>query len=205
MDNEKWQCAQILKSLVNENEYGGFMAKLEKVSIYFMKPGSENTDSVVEAVARRVKEGGIETVVVASTSGKTGVKFAEALKDKAHVIAISYRKMNPELKEGIVNLGGVVVDETHLPLHGKDMDDVRNTLYILGQGFKVAVEVILIAADKGLIELCRDVIGVGGSGKGADTAIVARSTTTKKIFSEDSSKRLEVRELIAMPLKKKWW
>jgi hypothetical protein len=188
-----------------KNEYGDFMAKLEKVSIYFMKPGSEDTDDVVKAVARRVKEGDVETVVVASTSGKTGVKFAEAVKDKAHVIAVSYRKMNPELKEGIVKLGGVAVDETHLPLHGKGMDDVRNTLYILGQGFKVAVEVILIAADKGFIELCRDVIGVGGSGGGADTAIVARSTTTKKIFSEDSSKRLEVRELIAMPLKKKWW
>jgi len=82
---------------------------------------------------------------------------------------------------------------------------VRNTLYILGQGFKVAVEVILIAADKGLIELCKSVIGVGGSGKGADTAIVAKSTTTNEIFSEDSSKKLEVRDIIAMPLKKKWW
>jgi len=46
---------------------------------------------------------------------------------------------------------------------------------------------------------------VGGSGKGADTAIVARSTTTKEIFSKDSSKKLEVRDIIAMPLKKKWW
>lgn len=191
--------------MVDENTYGDFMTKLEKVSINFVEPGSENTDDMVEAVARRVKEGDIETVVVASTSGRTGVKFAEALKDKADVIAISYRKMNPELKEGIAKLGGVAVDETHVPLHEKGMDDVRNTLYILGQGFKVAVEVILIAADKGLIELCRDVIGVGGSGKGADTAIVARSTTTNEIFSKDSSKKLEVRDIIAMPLKKKWW
>jgi hypothetical protein len=188
-----------------KNGYGGSMAKLEKVSIYFKKPGSENTDEVMKAVARRVKEGDVETVVVASTSGRTGVKFAEALKDKANVIAISYRKMDPELKEEIAKLGGVAVDETHLPLHGKGMDDVRNALYSLGQGFKVAVEVILIAADKRLIELCRDVIGVGGSGRGADTAIVARSTTTNEIFSEDSSKKLEVSELIAMPLKKKWW
>ena len=162
------------------------MAKLEKVSIHFVEPGPENTDDVIEAVAKRVKEEDIETVIVASTTGSTGVKFAEALKDKADIIAISWRKMKPDLKEEIVKLGGVAVDDPHLPLHEKGMDDVRNTLYILGQGFKVAVEVILIAADNGLIELCRDVIGVGGSGRGADTAIVARSTTTNEIFSKDS-------------------
>jgi len=181
------------------------MVKVEKFSVYFFEPGPENTDDVVEAVARRVKEGDAKTVVVASTSGQTGVRFAEALRNKADVIAISHEKMNPKLKKNIINLGGVAVDGTHLPLHKGRIDDVRNTLYILGQGFKVAVEVILIAADKGLIEPYRDVVGVGGSGEGADTAIIARATPTKEIFSSDSMKKLEVREIIAMPLKKEWW
>jgi hypothetical protein len=75
----------------------------------------------------------------------------------------------------------------------------------LGQGFKVAVEVILIAADKGVIELYKDVIGVGGTGEGSDTAIVARATRTKEMFSADKSKKLEIREVLAMPLKKMWW
>jgi len=181
------------------------MAKVEKISVYFAEPGSENTYDVIESVARRINVGDPKTVVVASTSGQTGVKFAEALKDKAEVIAISHEKMNPKLKEKIIKLGGVAVDKTHLPLHKKGIDDVRNTLYILGQGFKVAVEVILIAADKGLIEPYRDIVGVGGSDRGADTAIIARATTTEEIFSEDSKKKLEVREIIAMPLKKEWW
>jgi len=56
-----------------------------------------------------------------------------------------------------------------------------------------------MAADKGLIRTYRVVIGVAGSGEGADTAIVARSTTPKEIFRADSSKRLEVREVIAIP------
>lgn len=38
-----------------------------------------------------------------------------------------------------------------LPLHKRGMDKIRNTLYMLGQGFKVAVEVILIAVDKGVL------------------------------------------------------
>lgn len=180
------------------------MVKLEKASLYFREPGPENTDDVLRAVIRRVEEGDIEAVVVASTSGRTGLRFAEALKGKVKLIAVSYEKMEPELKGRITELGGIAADETHLPLHERGMDDVRNTLYILGQGFKVAVEVILIAADKKLIEPYKDVVGVGGSGEGSDTAIVARSTTTKEIF-KDPAKKLEVREIIAMPLKKKWW
>jgi hypothetical protein len=179
--------------------------KIEKSFVYFAEPGPENTDEVIKAVAKRIEEGDIKIVVVASTSGRTGLKFAEALKGKAKVVAISHEKMEPELKEKIVKLGGIAEDETHLPFHKKGMDDVRNAFYSLGQGFKVAIEVILIAADKKLIEPYKDVIGVAGSEEGSDTAIVARATISKEIFSRDSTKKLEVREIVAMPLKKKWW
>jgi hypothetical protein len=181
------------------------MVKFDKVATYFSGPGSSNTDDVITAVARRTKENNIKTVVVASTSGETGVRFADALKGKAKVIAVSHEKMYPALKEKIVTLGAVPVEETHLPLHSKGTDDLRKAFYVLGQGFKVAIEVILIATDKGLLDLYKDAIGVGGTGNGADTAIVARATTTRDAFSGDSSKKLEVREILAIPLKKKWW
>jgi hypothetical protein len=181
------------------------LVKHDKVSIYFAEPGPKNTDEVMKAVAKRIEKGDIKIVVVASTSGDTGVKFARALKGKADVIAVSHKEMGPDLKEKIINLGGVAVDKTHLPLHKAGMDKVRETLRALGQGFKVAVEVILIATDKGFVKPYKDVVGVGGTGKGADTAIVARSTTSKEVFSGDSSKKLEVREIIAMSLKKEWW
>jgi hypothetical protein len=181
------------------------MSKMEKTIIYFKNYGPENTNDVIKAVYEKVKEKNINTVIVASTSGETGLKFVKALKDIAKVIAVSYEKMNPKFKEEIIKLGGIAIDETHLPLHEKGMDDIRNAFYTLGQGFKVAIEVILIAADEKVINLYEDVIGVGGTDKGADTAIVARSTTTKEIFSKDKNKKLEVREIIAMPLKKMWW
>jgi hypothetical protein len=85
------------------------------------------------------------------------------------------------------------------------MDMVRNSFYTLGQGFKVCVEVILIASDLGAITLGEDVIGVAGTGSGSDTAIVARACRTEDIFSRDGSKKLEIREILAMPLRKKWW
>jgi len=181
------------------------MSAIERVMTYFIEPGPEDTDGVVKAAARRVREGDVKTVVVASTSGRTGVRFAEALRGKAQVIAVSHEKMDPDLKEKIAALGGVAIDGTHLPLHTRGIGPVRKTLYILGQGFKVAVEVILIAVDNGVLEPYNDVIGVAGTGEGADTAIVARATSTKEAFGDESSKKLEVREVVAMPLKKEWW
>ena len=61
----------------------------------------------------------------------------------------------------------------------------------------------MIAADKAAVTLYKDVVGVGGTDKGSDTAIVARATTSKGAFSED--KKLEMREVLAMPLNKMWW
>jgi len=181
------------------------MEKVEKTVTYFKEPGPENTENVIQAVIERVKEGDIKTVIVASTSGATGVRFARAFKGTAEVIAVSYEAMDSENKREIVRLGAKALEKTHLPLEAKERETIKNSFYTLGQGFKVAVEVILIAADKEAITLYKDVIGVGGTDKGADTAIVARATTSKEAFGEDEKKKLEVREIIAMPLKKMWW
>jgi hypothetical protein len=118
---------------------------------------------------------------------------------------VSHKEMYPQYKDKITELGGIYVDKTHLPLHTEGMDDVRETFRTFGQGFKVAIEVILIAADKGEITLYEDVISVGGTNRGSDTAIIARATPTGEVFTKDKTRNLEVREVLAMPLKKKWW
>ncbi|MCS7132581.1 MAG: hypothetical protein NZ918_02520 [Aigarchaeota archaeon] len=181
------------------------MAFVERPCRLFQKPGPKNTEAVLEAVAKRLEEGNIKWVIIASTSGETGARFADALRGKANVVVISHEKMKVKYKKEIEDLEGIAVDETHLPLHRRGMDKIRNAFYMLGQGFKVAVEVILIAVDKEVIKPGQDVIGVGGTGRGADTAIVAKATATKDILSDNIGDRLEIREIIAMPVKKKWW
>lgn len=49
------------------------------------------------------------------------------------------------------------------------------------------------------------VIGVGGTARGADTAIVARASSSGEMLGPEIRRRLEVREIIAMPVRKKWW
>ena len=176
-----------------------------KQIIYFKEPGPKNTDDVLDCVLKRIKEGDIKTVVVASTSGETGVKFAKALKGLCNVIVVSHEEMKREYKEEILRLGGKPLDKTHLPLHARGMDAIRNSFYTLGQGFKVCVEIILIASDLGALNTGEDVVAVAGTGRGSDTAIVARACKTSDMFSRDRSKKLEVREILAMPLKKMWW
>ena len=78
------------------------MAKVEKIVAYFEAPGLENAEDVIRAVGKRVEEGDIKTVIVASTSGATGLKFAKALKGIAEAIAVSHETMDSENKREIV-------------------------------------------------------------------------------------------------------
>lgn len=203
------------------------MGKVVREVYLFDEPGEQNTDDVIEAVARRVEAGGIEYVVVASTSGETAARFAEALRGKAKVLCVSeapYRRelnqewpcVKPRYREALEKLGATVIDRVSYVFHSSVLENaklggvapeqlVRETLYSLGQGLKVAVEVVLIAVSQGHLEPYQDVIGVGGSGKGADTAAVIRATYPAQIFHKESEKRLEIREIIAMPYRKKWW
>jgi hypothetical protein len=181
------------------------MALGDKVCRYFEKPGPANSEAVIEAVSKRLEEGDVRNVVVASTSGRTGLKFAEKLHGRARIIVVSYEKITPRIRESITGLGGIAVDNAGLPLHRRGMDKIRSALYMLGQGFKVAVEVILIAVDEGVLKTGQVVIGVGGTARGADMAIVAKASSSKEMLGPEIRRRFEVKEIIAMPIRKKWW
>jgi len=70
---------------------------------------------------------------------------------------------------------------------------VRETLYTFCQGMKVAVEVALMAADAGLLDMAQEVIAIAGTGNGADTAIVLQPAYSRKF------QQLQIREILAKP------
>ena len=204
------------------------MGKMVKRQVYYFdEPGEENTRLVIEAVSQRLEDGGTSKVIIASTSGKTAVEFARSLEGKAELICVSespYRRewgeewpcLKQEFGQELERLGVITVDKVPYVLHNSVFEAarwpsdfperlVRETLYSFGQGLKVAVEVALTAVSCGYLTPYEDVIGVGGSGKGADTAIVLRATYPASMFDKDPAKRLEIREIIAMPVSKKWW
>jgi len=56
------------------------------------------------------------------------------------------------------------------------------TLRMFGQGVKVAVEISVMALDSGLVPYGKKIIAVGGSGRGADAAIILTPSHAKTIF-----------------------
>jgi hypothetical protein len=64
----------------------------------------------------------------------------------------------------------------------------------LGQGMKVAVEVVMQAVEVGHIRSGAKVIGIGGSSRGSDVAIVARAAGPEELS------RFWVSEILAKPL-----
>jgi hypothetical protein len=71
---------------------------------------------------------------------------------------------------------------------------IANTLRAFCQGMKVCVEIILMAADAGFVDTGEQVVAVTGTGRGADTAVVAIASTSTK-FSD-----LHITEIICKPL-----
>jgi hypothetical protein len=204
------------------------MGKLIKRQVYYFdEPGEENTQWVVKAVSKRLELGGIRKVIIASTSGKSAVEFARSLKDKVELVCVSeapYRRewgeqwpcLKQAFRRELEKRGVAIIDRAPYVFHSSVLDAarwsdvfperlVKETLYTFGQGMKVAVEVALTAVSCGYVTPYEDVIGVGGSSKGADTAIVLRATYPASLFDKDTAKRLEIREIIAMPISKKWW
>jgi hypothetical protein len=77
---------------------------------------------------------------------------------------------------------------------GKTFNEiVAQTLYRFSQGMKVCAEIILMAADAGLIPVDKEVIAIAGTGSGADTAIVAKSAYPRKFLD------FKILEIIAKP------
>jgi hypothetical protein len=67
------------------------------------------------------------------------------------------------------------------------------TLRIFGQGVKVALEIVLMACDRGWVRTDEDVLSIGGTGRGADTALVVRPANSQNCLDA------VVREIVAKP------
>lgn len=174
------------------------------------------TEDVLELVKNFSKEWGIKDIVIASTTGSTGVKAAEAFKEikGVNLVVVGHstgfskeneQEMREENRKRIEEAGGKAfigpmifhnINSAIKEREGFSQHDlVADTLRLFGQGTKVAFECVLIACDAGLIDSGKDVIGVAGTGRGADTALLIRSSNSKNLFDS------RIREVITKPSK----
>ena len=179
--------------------------------MYFDKPGKDNTDQTLKLAAKQGKALSINEVVVASTTGDTAYKAIEVFKG-FHLTVVTYHcgfkepfknRMPDEVRKDIEEKGIRVFAGSHA-LSGVERSVAKkhggiypvlliaDTLRLLGQGTKVAVEVATMAADAGMLT-GNDIISIGGSGRGADTALVLKPAHQNNFFD------MRIREIICKP------
>lgn len=200
---------------------------MERRVVYFPEFGEQNTSAVIDCVGRRLAGGHLSTVVVATSTGKTAVAFAEALRQRPGVRLIAvgnppgstYERITPENRQKLTALGATIVDyapygcaalqgDAHKNMYGAlDLLVVVADVWRMmgGQGLKVAMEIGLMATNVGVLAPGETVIAVGGTASGADTAIVMKTALSIDIFAAEPERRPDLLEFLCTPLPKKWW
>ncbi|MHA1197965.1 MAG: pyruvate kinase alpha/beta domain-containing protein [Candidatus Heimdallarchaeaceae archaeon] len=180
------------------------------MTIHFPKPG-DYTDEVFSQVIKRIEKGDIKQVIVATTAGNTALKAADSIKG-VKLIAVTHQagfkepggmEIPLDVIEELKSKGVIVVTATHAlagvdrairKKHGTWMTTelIAETLRIFGQGTKVCAEIVMMAADAGVIDM-DNLIAIGGTGRGADTAWVVKPAHSHAFFD------MRLKELICKP------
>ena len=184
----------------------------ESTAKYFLKAGKDNTETTLRLAKRRAAELDIKTIIIASTGGETGARAVKLFKGY-RVIVVSHacgsrepnkQEMSEEYISEIKAGGGHIVTAGHA-FAGIDRairrkfntyeisEIIASTLRLFGQGMKVAAEITMMAADSGLVRTDEEIIAIGGSSRGADTAIVLNPVNSQDFFD------MFIKEIICKP------
>lgn len=185
--------------------------------MYWDNTGSENTSKTTSLAVKRAQETGIEDFVVASNTGNTVLELMRHLEGMEHsvqrVVCVTHQvgfknpgedEMGAEMREKLQSAGVKILTTTHL-FAGVDRafrlqfgglypaEIVAMSLRMLGQGVKVGAEIAVMALDAGLIPYGKDIISIGGTGRGADTALIIRPDHASTLF------KTQIKEIICKP------
>jgi len=185
---------------------------LEEKIVYFEEPGMANTEVTLNLALERAKARGINKILLASTRGDTAKAFAGKLKGtgvKMLVVPHQFgfgpegrQRFPKELIAELEKQGHRVYFGTMLfhtdGFYGSNTPRIMaNLLRTFCQGMKVCVEIVLMAANGGEVGAGEKVVVVCGTGRGADTAVVATAATSTNMGE------LHITEIICKPLQTK--
>jgi hypothetical protein len=188
------------------------MSEIAMSCVYFTQTGPANTARTLELARSRAKEWAIRKVLVATTSGATGVQAAQTLHG-LQVIAVTHsagfpgpdrQELTAENRAAIEAAGAQILTCQHAfggvgravrkKLGTYEIEEIiAFTLRTFCEGIKVAAEMTLMAADAGLVRTDEPLIAVAGTGRGADTAAILKPANAQAFFD------LRFLEIICMP------
>lgn len=185
---------------------------MERKIVYFEKPGPTNTEDTLRLAVEEAGLRGIGKIVLASTRGVTARAAAKRVEGTGIQLLVvphqfgftESQRFAPELVSELEQQGHRVHFGTML-FHTEDLYGIRSpetmalVLRTICQGMKVCVEIVLMVGDAGQVAQGEEVIVVSGTGRGADTAVVALASTSNRLHD------LHITEIICKPLQTRSW
>jgi hypothetical protein len=185
-----------------------------KQTTYFERPGPANSEACLDISRKAISQYGYKHVVVATTTGETGILFSEGLIDQpVNVVVVTHSygfkepnsiELKQEARERILNTGAVIYTGTMITHSletslAKNFSGIYPTLLVaqslrrFGEGVKVCCEMVMMAADAGLVPEKEEILTVAGTGRGADSVTLIRAAASKRFLD------LKVLEILAKP------
>ncbi len=154
--------------------------------IYFDKGGKEHTELVLQKVKEYIEKIGDDAVLaVSSTTGFTAYETLNIFSDCNTEVIICSQDMNKEysmptkVREELTSKCQIV--EIPLKYLTKKIGiEGVTVLRNFSQGIKVCIELLLYLMELTIVQPGKTVVIVGGTLKGADTAISAKVISDKK-------------------------
>ncbi|MDD3840993.1 MAG: pyruvate kinase alpha/beta domain-containing protein [Clostridia bacterium] len=179
--------------------------------MYFENIGKLNTEKTIEYALKAAEQQSIKNIVFASSTGYTA-NFLKDLHSYNRVCvkyAYGFKKSGKNLMDDSVDQqirkSGIKVLSTSHILSGAErglsnkfggiypVEIIAHTLRMFGQGVKVCVEISVMALDAGLIPFGEPIVAIGGTGRGADTAIIIKPAHANNILDT------KIMEIICKP------
>ncbi len=185
------QCLEIVKNAILDFNYKHIVVASTTGSTgqMFAEALKEKYVNPVGKKAPPELSNGVNLVIVTHSHGfkePNKIEMSEAVKEKMQALGVK------------VYTGTMITHSLETAL-AKKFSGVYPTLLVaqslrrFGEGTKVCCEIVMMAADAGLIPEGEDVIAVAGTGRGADTVTIIRSATSKRFLD------LKVLEILAKP------
>lgn len=175
---------------------------------YYETLSKDNTEITFKLAQERMKELGINKLVIASTTGETAKKARNFFKDtdiQLIIVAHQYdfvNKENPFPKALIkefradgheVHIATMLFHTEHF--YGTAVPTLMaNILRAFSEGVKVCYEITLSATDGGYLTNREQVAVIAGTGRGADTALIMQASSTQHY------EQLKINEILCKPL-----
>ena len=172
--------------------------------ILFEKPGRGNTEKTLQIAVDKA-ESLDAAIVIASNTGSSAEELLHILEERGSAVPVvvvtsvygmkapGENQFPESLRKELSEKGVKVVTAAHAlsgaersfsnRFHGQGpIEIMAHTLRMFSQGVKVGVECATMALDAGAVPYGKPVISVGGSGGGADSAIVLTPAYTHTIL-----------------------